>query len=157
MTNKKLKYQEFLALFSDCPPTEYAEIQQLAFRWVHGFKHHNDFVPLHRIQEPPPRMLDDNDKMCAGYGLSMFDSVAHAMVRYKTLYTKLREHLRIVFIEDKGDQVAELQLTVSDGIASLPSPHNYGHFTFHEYETADLRSAVRAIHPIFDAHGKFIL
>ncbi len=156
MLSKKLKYQEFLSRFPNCPPDNYTEIEKDAFRWIHQNEHENDFKPLNLIKNPPARIIDDSDNMCKAYGLSLFDSLKNAYGTYKKYYTKRREHLRPDFINEFGECIATLKVVFSEGVAGDLNPKS-GHFTFHEYENVDLRTN---IHPnlfsIFDNNGKFI-
>lgn len=46
MTTKKLKYQELLSQFPNCPSANFIEIQKECFRWVHKTENENDFNPL---------------------------------------------------------------------------------------------------------------
>lgn len=155
MNDKKFKYQELLAKFPNCPDDSYVEMQKDAFRWVHGNDHENDFKPLGLINDPPQRIIDDSDKMCQALGLSMLISEETAYNRYKSLYKKQRGYQKMDFINDKGKFIALLRLECSDGVAGDFA--DYGHFTFHEYESANLKSRIQS--PFlskFDADGKFI-
>jgi hypothetical protein len=155
MRSRKLKYQEFLSDFPHCPPDDYTEVEMEAFRWVHSSDHENDFTPINLINEPPARLLDDDDNMCKGYGLSLFDSLENANARYKVLYYKKREHLRSIFVADVGECIAFLTLSQSEGLANEPKAQNHGHFTFHEYENVELMVKVQSKINIFDTDGNF--
>lgn len=100
-------------------------------------------------------MLDESDSMCKSYGLSLFDSLENAIIRFKAIYFKRRKHLRPLFIEDVGGCVAELCLEYIDGMVS-PTSSN-GHLTFHEYEGADLIKKVTDTKDIFDENEDFII
>jgi hypothetical protein len=156
MITKKLKYQELLSQFPNCPSANYKEIQIKAFRWVHSVEHENDYKPINLINTPPQRLLDETDKMCMGYGLSLFDSFENAYSKFKGLYFKQRDHLKSIFISDKGQCVATLDLSYSDGLGNEPDVRNYGHFTFHEYGSTNMREKIKSISTIFDTDGKFI-
>jgi hypothetical protein len=153
MNDKKFKYQARLKQFSNCPSEDFKEIEKNVFRWVHQPISENDFLPMSVIKVPPPRILDDSDKLCIGYGLSMFDTKENAISKYKSLYERFRVRQKSQFREDKGNWVALISLTKKDGVAD--EPNNYGHFTFHEYETADLKQNVKRIFNIFDGDEKF--
>src|ERR1035438_1036383 len=140
---KRLKYKSLLEQFPDCPPNDYSEIGLEAFRWVHDMaKHDNDFKPNHLIKSPPERKFDDSDYMCKGNGLSFHDKFSSSLFIYKYWYNKGNLKRKKIFIEDKGDCIAALNLNLTDGIASLPDKDNYGHFTFHEYDSVDLKSKI---------------
>lgn len=156
MTNKKLKYIEFLTKIKNCPADDYFEFNGEAFRWIHQEEHENDFKPVNLINEPPQRILDDSDKLCIGYGLSLFDTLENANSKYKKEYTKRREHQRESFVINIGNCIATLGLENTDGIANQPVKENHGHFTFHEYENTDLRSKIKSIYNIFAYDGKFV-
>jgi hypothetical protein len=78
MTDKKLKYLKYLEKFKDCPSSDFIEVDRDAYRWANSPVTPNDFVPINIISEPPARMLDDSDKMCMAYGLSMFNSLINS-------------------------------------------------------------------------------
>lgn len=138
MTEKKLKYIQYLEKFKDCPPSTFEEVNRAAYRWVQKTVTSNDFIPLNIISKPPPRMLDDTDRMCLGYGLSMFDSLKNSRAKYEKEYKNRRQHQRKHFIQDKGNYIAMLTLNKNDGLADTPNEENFGHFTFHEYSYTKL-------------------
>jgi hypothetical protein len=69
---------------------------------VHNPLIENDFLPLNKISNPTPRILDDSNKMCMGYGLSMFDTKENASLKYRKLFKKTRELNKDKFKIDKG-------------------------------------------------------
>lgn len=156
METEKLKYQKLLEQFPDCPGNEFEEVEKEAYRWVHKPLTDTDFLPVNIISEPPPRMLDDSDKMCRGYGLSMFDTFEDALGKYKKIFKKLRSHQRVQFKEGKGNYIALLALTKDMGIADEPNERNYGHFTFYEYANTDLQKNVSDLNEIFKENGEFV-
>jgi hypothetical protein len=103
----------------------------------------------------PRGCLEDLDKMCLGYGLSLFDSVENAIKRYRNLYDRKRPREKEKFKEEKGTDVVQLRLTKEDGLADKSSAN--GHFTLHEYERVDLRKSVLAKTSIFKENGEFNL
>lgn len=155
MTEKKLKYKQYLDKFPDCPSADFTEVERDAYRWTNNPLSPNDFIPVALISEPPPRMLDDSDKMCMAYGLSMFDTLVNSLSRYKKEYNRRRPHQREQFKQDKGSFIALVKLTKSDGVANIPNVNNYGHFTFHEYSETSLVTKVLTFNTIFKEDGKF--
>ena len=154
MHSKKFKYHEYLKIYQNCPPEDYNEINILAYRWVHSTTNKNDFVPVNLINEPPQRLLDDTDKMCMGYGLSVFDTQLNAIDKYESLYNKRRKHLKKIFIEDNGNTVAKIKIERENGIANKPNLNNFGHFTFHEYENKEImNSIICKTEILFDKNG----
>lgn len=151
---RKLKYQKYLDEFANCPPNYYKERTENAFRWVFQNRLSDSFMPLNRIKEPPQRMLDDSDIMCKGFGLSFFDTYAHACARYEALYKRKRGLSHDVFMADKGDSIAELEMTENEGIFGDVNDAN-GHFTLHEFEETDLTKNVLMIEDIFEENGEF--
>ena len=107
------------------------------------------------IGEPPARILDDTDKMCMAYGLSMFDSLKNSIDKYQKEYIKRRQHQREQFIQDKGNFIALLKLSKNDGLADEPNEGNFGHFTFHEYDQTELEKNVLNLYNIFLDNGDF--
>jgi hypothetical protein len=156
MTIKKFKYQELLSQYPNCPPDNYVEIEKEAFRWVHKDENRDSFLPMNLQNEPPSRIIDDNDLMCKAFGLSLFDSFKNALLKFQKLYNNNREHQRPDFVFDRGENIAMLQLVKSCGVANEPNKSNYGHFTFHEYENTNLRERVCNIFNMFDADGNFV-
>jgi hypothetical protein len=100
-------------------------------------------------------MLDDTDKMCMGYGLSMFDSLINSINKYQKIYKKLRQLQKEQFIQDKGSYIGLLNLSNNDGLADNPNEKNFGHFTFHEYCHTILEKKVLHLHNIFLDNGEF--
>jgi hypothetical protein len=154
MTDRKLKYLQYLETFKDCPSSTFKEVDRDAYRWTRNPVTSNDFIPLNIISEPPPRMLDDSDKMCKGFGLSMFDSLKNSFEKYRKLHHKFRPHQREHFIQDKGSYIALISLSKNDGLADDPNPDNFGHFTFHEYYQAELVNRVSKLYNIFLDNGE---
>ncbi len=114
----------------------------------------NDFIPINIISEPSPRMLDDSDKMCMGYGLSMFDSLKNSLEKCRKLHHKFRPHQREQFIQDKVSFIALVSLSKNDGLVDDPIPDNFGHFTFQEYCQAELVNKVTSHYNIFLDNGE---
>lgn len=141
---RKLKYQTNLDEFPNCPPSYYKERTENAFRWIFRNRLSDGFIPLNKIKEPPQRMLDDSDMMCKGFGLSFFDTYAQAFTRFEVLYKRKRGLSHEMFIADKGDSIAELDMTENDGIFGGINNGN-GHFTFHEFEETDLTKNILII------------
>lgn len=148
MQSKKLKYQAYLEKFPNCPPDNFVPVNRDGFRWVHEDVNENDFIPLNALKVPPQRLLDHSDLMCMGYGLSLFDTLEKAQVRYRNLYIRKNELMKSIFIEDVGDHVAHLSINEEDGIAD--EPNDIGHFTFHEFAEVGLQKKVLSLHPIFE-------
>lgn len=157
MSNRKLKYLEYLEKFPDCPcATAYKVVEMEAYRWVKRQEGRNDFIPMNLTKDPPQRILDDSDQMCKGFGLSMFLTLQHATLRYQKSLKKVRAHARQQKIEDYGKEIALLNLEQHDGIAGDFNSDS-GHFTFHEYEGAELTDKIEQIFNIFDENGKFVI
>lgn len=156
MYKKKLKYIKYLEDFPDCPcATKYNEVEMEAYRWVKNNENVNDFIPLSLINDPPPRILDDSDKLCASYGLSMFLTLKHAAKRYQSRIRHTRACHRQKQIEEYGKEIALLNLEINDGVAGDLNSDS-GHFTFHQYENVDLKNKITRIFDIFDENGEFI-
>ena len=84
----------------------------------------------------------------------MFDTLINSLNKYKSLYNKLRSHQKLQFKSENG-QVALLRLTKNDGVADEPKKHNFGHFTFHEYQNTRLENNVIYLYDIFLDNGEF--
>jgi hypothetical protein len=127
------KYQSYLENIPDCPPENYSEIAQSAFRWLHEtIDNDNNFKPV--LLQSPKRALNMNHlNRCKGYGLSLFDTPNGAIERYLELIASKPN-----LIETLGDSLGEISLALKDGVGSEPEANNNGHFTFHEYGNTDL-------------------
>ncbi len=155
MHSKRLKYKEYLGKFPNCPPKSYNSFAISLFRWIRASCLENSFIPLNLLKEPPARLLDNTDKMCKGYGLSMFSSHELAYKKYKGLYKKKRGVSHEDYIAEKGDAIAELSISEHDGIYGDLNEKS-GHCTFHEYENTVLANSIVNIDKIFDDNGIFI-
>lgn len=155
MTQKKLKHIQFLEKFKDCPSSDFKEVDRDAYRWTQNPITSTDFIPVNIIGVSPARILDDTDKMCMAYGLSMFDSLKNSINKYQKEYIKRRQHQREQFIQDKGNFIALLKLSKNDGLADEPNEGNFGHFTFHEYYQTELEKKVLNLYNIFLDNGDF--
>ncbi len=155
MTEKKLKYLQYLKNFEKCPSADFIEVEREAYRWTNNPVSANDFIPVNIMSEPPPRMLDDSDKMCMAYGLSMFNSLINSLKKYEKEYKKRRQHQREQFIQDKGNHILQIKLTKNDGIADEPNEDKFGHFTFYEYSHISLEHKNSSSHNIFKDNGEF--
>jgi hypothetical protein len=136
------KYNTFLSEILNCPSDNFSQTEKIAFRWVHKNIDDSDFTPINLIKEPPQRILDDSDLHCMGFGLSFFDTKENAKGKFLSIFNRLREPLKIGFIAEKGNFIAEIILEKTDGVADNPVITNYGHFTFHEYENVELKNKV---------------
>ena len=154
MPTRKLKYQKYLDEFPSCPPIHYKTLAKNAFRWVFHNQLSESFIPLNSIKEPPQRILDESDLMCKGFGLSFFDTYAHACLRYEALYKRKRGLSHQDFIIEKGDSIAELEMTEKEGIFGDINEGN-GHFTFHEFENIDLIKNVLVIEDLLEGRVGF--
>jgi hypothetical protein len=153
MMEKKLKYQKYLQDFKNCPPVHFAEVDRYAYRWTKEMVTSNDFLPINIMHEPPPRILDDSDKMCMAYGLSMFDALTNSLSKYRKEYKKRRSHQKVQFIQDRGSCIAELILHPDDGLADQPNRDNFGHFTFYEYQHTHLENKIISLYKVFLENG----
>ncbi|HYV90386.1 MAG TPA: hypothetical protein VE978_01325 [Chitinophagales bacterium] len=154
MWRKKLKYEEYLKQFPNCPPAYYLEIEGLFFRWVHSSILPEDFTPLGLVSETPQRILDDSDKSCMSYGLSLFNSPANALYRYKKLIKNMRgKFQREKFKQEKGNTIASVAIQNDEGVAGDMSQET-GHFTFHEYEGTNFAIKCQNLTGIFTEHGE---
>jgi hypothetical protein len=148
MNLKKLKYQEFIDLYPNCPPNTYKEVTITAFRWAFTECDADSFKPVLVIN--PKRQLNSDDLKCMGYALSMFETEKGAFERYKKLV-----HARPILKETYGTVIAELNISINDGLASVLRQDKYTHFSFHEYEGVDLSEKIINIAQIFEENGDF--
>lgn len=148
MNSKKFKYQDYISKLFNCPPDVYKEKEMTAFRWVFSECDINSFKPVLIID--PVRQLGDEDKNCEGFALSMFEQEDCAYQKYKKL-VRNRPHLKNIF----GTMIAEMKISLNDGVCSNPEINNYLHLNFHEYEETDLLKKIVNIVEIFDENGNF--
>lgn len=154
MNSNKFKFQSYLNLFPNCPPSSYKNIDIKCFRWVFKDNLSDSFIPMNIIKEPPPRMLDDTDLMCKGYGLSLFNTFENGLSRFETLYKRKRGISHDDFVNEKGNAIALLEMIENEGVYGDLNAGN-GHFTLHEYEGTDLSLKIVNITEIFDENGNF--
>ena len=148
MSSKKLKYQEFINEYPNCPPKVYKEESIKAFRWVFPECDAESFKPVLVIN--PKRQLNTNDMKCMGYALSMFETEKGAYERYKKIV-----HGRPLLRDTYGTFIAELDISIDNGLVSPLGQDKYTHFSFHQYESVDLSKKVVNIVQIFKENGEF--
>lgn len=148
MSSKKLKYQEFINQYSNCPPSTYKEENITAFRWVFAECDAESFKPVLVIN--PKRQLNTDDMKCMGYALSMFETEQGAYERYKKMV-----YARPLLKDTYGTFIAELAISTNDGLVSPLGQDKYTHFSFHQYESVDLSKKVVNIVQIFKENGEF--
>ena len=128
MTQKKVKHIQYLEQFKDCPSSDFKEIDRYAYRWTQNPITSTDFILVNIIGEPPARILDDTNKMCMAYGLSMFDSLKNSIDKYQKEYINRRQHQREQFIQQIGEQKSNKKhcikkTTVNTHVLSITSHH----------------------------------
>ncbi len=143
------KYAQELTKIPNCPNKNCNAKDLEAYRWIHKEVSEKDFVPLSIIDSPPQRILDKSDILYISYGLSFFITKDLAQKKYIDEYNKrARQHLKEQFKSDKGESIALISLTISDGVASEPVSN--GHFTFWEYSGVNFLDKIKGIFDIFD-------
>lgn len=158
MKQKKMKYQLYLSQYPNFSFENFGEVDMAAFRWVHKIIIDSDFLPLNLINNPPARILDDADKTCLGYGLSLFDDMDNALKGYKKGFSKYknqRKRCASLFVKEKGDSIAQIKLEKRDGIAN--TPNESGHFTFFEYEDVCWPEKIKEITVIIKENEEFVI
>lgn len=148
MPVKTFKYEEFLKRFPQCPPSDCKEKNTTVYRWTHNPVESEDFIPLNIIGTPPVRMLDETDKMCMGYGLSMFDTLENSIRRYRSIFNGMRPRKKEDFKLEKGTFISRITVKEKDGCSTLPN--KTGHLTFFEYKDVSLKTQVLEIIDIFE-------
>jgi hypothetical protein len=143
----ELKYELFLKKFKDCPSADFLAENRTTYRWISVKSTKDNYLPVHIKNEPPVRMLEDEDKLCIGYGLSMFDSFENAKDKYFLIYNRKRAKLKEIFKNDH-DYIVKLFITEGDGIVN--NPNDTGHLTLHESKKAILVNNEIEIFPIFE-------
>jgi hypothetical protein len=91
----------------------------------------NNFSPVFIINPARQKIYDSDEKVCDGYGLSFFDSVTNARLRFQQLL-KNNKNLKNTL----GTHIAEGMIGPSDGVVT--STDDKGHFTLHESDVANL-------------------
>jgi hypothetical protein len=95
-----------------------------------------------------PRKLDNSDEDCKAYGLSLYKTLKAARNRYTHLYCRyLRNSGKEKFKQEKGENIAELNIKETDGVQSEPNIDK--HFTFHPYSTFEFSDKINGIFDIF--------
>ncbi len=123
------KYQQLIDTVNGCPSDDYTNRARLALRFVKSSPPtEEDFVPIYF--QNPKRCLGDI-ALCAGLGLSFFDSEENARARYTNLAKTCRNIQKTL-----GGYLATGNLLSTDGTSDDCNTH--GHFTFHPMATVVL-------------------
>jgi hypothetical protein len=137
-----LKYHSYIGKLKDCPPSSCQPRILTAYRFVFIDPKHsqysNNFLPGFLIKPNRRKISHSDDFVCDGYGLSFFDSLQNARLRFEEMLKKnpkLRDTL--------GTHIAEGQIDPSDGVTT--KSNDDGHLTLHESDVADLPSKFTAI------------
>ena len=137
----KFKYQnemDELGL-ADCPPSDYSQSALIACRFVFAdLSNPNNFKPVALIAPQRLNEFKEDIKKCQSFGLSMFAELDKARKHFEYLQTKTAGR----FSKSVGTRVAILNLNELDGVFSDPTDRFDSHFTFHEFENADLTSRI---------------
>lgn len=141
MKLKEFKYAQEIRVFNACPPKQYEEQEQIAFRWVHEhLGNPNNFKPLaYQNPELVNKWISD-DLRCKAHGLSFFNTFQGAKDKFMQETIK-----RPNFSKRIGNSIATVQLNTNDGVCSKPEILNFGHFTFHEYICIDLLENIKSV------------
>lgn len=136
------KYSSHMNGLRDCPPSSCQPHAVTAYRFIFADpghrRHANNFLPVLIINPRRQDIYDTEEKICAGYGLSFFDSAGSARRRFQQLLRnnpKLRNTL--------GTHIAEGTIEPPDG--AVTRADDKGHFTLHESDAADLPPKFTAV------------
>jgi hypothetical protein len=153
MAGTTFKYAEQIVAISGCPATDCTERERDSYRWVHAEPLAEDFLPQ-ALEDPVKRRpIDETDleRRCLSWGLSLYDTLESAMVRFRQVISRIRRAKQPSFRVQKGDSVAFIQLKPGHGRTSPSNKEQ--HFTLFEYEGTDLQNDIVEIVNIFDDHG----
>ncbi len=149
MSKRLLKYQKYLDKYKNCPPQNFIERDFECFRWVHDKPTEKNFLPIPFIRPVMQRQLDDNDKGCIYYALSVYKDLKSARNAYKYRCSKFRtEDLEMKFRDAIGEYAAKLQIEKADGISNAPD-NRTGHISFYEYTDCKLLDKIKGRFDIF--------
>ena len=148
MIIKEFKYAQEIDLFNACPPKEYEEQKQTAFRWVdEDLCNPNNCKPLAYQNPQLVSKWISEDLRCKAHGLSFFNTFEGAKDKFMQETIK-----RPNFPKRIGNSIAIVQLNINEGVCSKPETLNFGHFTFHEYICMDLLENIKSITKILKSH-----
>jgi hypothetical protein len=153
MAIKDFKYAPEIGLFDACPPKEYDEQMQIAFRWVHeNLSNENNFKPLAYQNPQLVNKWISDELRCKAHGLSFFNTFEGAKEKFMQETIK-----RPNFPKRIGNCIATVQLTGNCGVSSKPETLNFGHFTYHEYICSDLAENIESVTKILksNTYGSF--
>lgn len=128
-----LKYAEDVCDIDNCPDATATEVEMTAYRFVFEGADEKSFLPAAKVS--PKRQLSESQKCVGEAALSMFCSEDQAKVMYQEYCSRYRNFTKI-----NGDHLATIELKKSLGVAT--KPNNDGHFSYFEYDTANLKSNV---------------
>ncbi|MEP6464648.1 MAG: hypothetical protein ABJB05_00020 [Parafilimonas sp.] len=126
----ELKYSKFITGIKNCPKNCVPKSKP-AYRYIHDLGNEEDFLPMSLQNSPPARILDNNDKHCMSYGISFFESAIQAREKFLHYYNKKNEELQQLYLIEKGNKIACVNITEEDGLCS--ETDKYGHFTFYDF------------------------
>lgn len=140
------KYQKLINeqnLAIDCPPNNLGQRDGEAFRFCRETVSENDFLPtllVDRTKNPPPRRNFESDsEKCKACSLSLFESKESISKKFISFPKRTKQLLGFTHF-------AGGSLDKEDGLAS--EIERSGHFSFFEYEKADIVKKFTVIEPL---------
>ncbi|MFC2970935.1 hypothetical protein ACFOJE_01730 [Azotobacter bryophylli] len=105
-----------------CPPLVAKPVSREAWRWIAYPQTDQCFLPV--AVRNPRRLLEDPEKQCSAWGLSMFTSKEAAEAVFLKLEKKIRNIRKTI-----GSHVGRVSLGPADGLCTPPDKG--GHFDLH--------------------------
>ena len=148
---RPFKYQSYLDKYKECPKN-CKEQDLIAFRWVHETPDALDFCPILANPNIPARVIDNDDRGCTGYALSLYKDLDSAVASYMKSYERIDRKSKLEkFKREKGTFTAKINIIKDDGVSDTPKEG--GHFNFFEYADSALLKGISEIIDTFAYYG----
>lgn len=121
-----LRYGAEIKKLDCCPPEGAHGLDIVAYRFAfEDVEHKHNYLPVALIQPERVHAGQPITQCCAGYSLSVFESVEALTKKAKKMLATSPKFLRKV-----GDHFVALKISAADGVCT--APNSTGHFDFFE-------------------------
>lgn len=122
-----------------CPPYGATSKNLPAWRWVASPLTSQCFEPP--AVRNPNRLLNDPQKACSSWALSMYTSQSQSIKAFKALEKNIKNARKVL-----GDHLAHVMITQADGVCTPPDWS--GHFDLHQYSSSVVHKTILVMSPI---------
>jgi len=123
-----LRYATEIKKLDCCPPEDTQGLDIVGYRFAfENVEHAHNYLPVALIQPERVHAGQPITQCCAGYSLSVFESVDALTKKAKKMLSTSPKFLKKV-----GDHFVALKISVADGVCT--APNSTGHFDFFEHD-----------------------